>query len=201
MALFTTLAALLTLSFSMTVHSVQGCVTDGSVEPNCTQWSDPEKTFYQPHQYNCSRFWQCSPDFKPCLLECPSISEEMGGGSLSFNTELSVCDWPWNVDCTTTSEPTTPATTTPATTTAGTTTGVVCSYVLEKNMRFPSILYDIAGKTTTATATECQHLCDDYEECVAWTWNGNRQSSCYIKSKIIRKRFQLGAVSGRKVCE
>ena len=72
--------------------------------------------------------------------------------------------------------------------------------MIEENMRYPSALYDIDGKTSTATAGGCQYLCDEYTECVAWTWNGNRRSSCYIKSRVVRRQSQNGAVSGTKVC-
>ena len=96
-----------------------------------------------------------------------------------------MCDWPENVDCTTV-EPTEPA--------------PVCQYEVEKNMRYPSIFFNIDGKTVTETATGCQDLCDSYEECVAWTWNGDWRGSCFIKSKYSGKIFQLGAVSARKVC-
>ena len=71
---------------------------------------------------------------------------------------------------------------------------------MEKNRRYPTIFWDIAGKTETASADKCQELCDSYEECVAYTWNGDRRSSCYLKSKVVAKIFQLGAVSGKKVC-
>merc|ERR1711892_285468 len=126
-----------------------------------------ETPLYQPHEYDCSLFWQCTPDGGACLQECPAISEEQGGGRLSFNPEISVCDWPENVDCTTV-EPTEPP--------------PVCQYEVEKNMRYPSIFFNIDGKTVTETATGCQDLCGSYEECVAWTWNGDWRGSCFIKS-------------------
>ena len=72
--------------------------------------------------------------------------------------------------------------------------------MIEENMRYPSALYDIDGKTSTATAGGCQALCDAYPQCVAWTWNGDRKSSCFIKSMVVRRQSQNGAVSGTKVC-
>merc|ERR1711936_876300 len=151
------LASLLTISVHI-LGTYQVCITDGSIQPDCTQWTDPEIPYYQPHQYNCSRFWQCMSDLTPCMMECPPMSDDLGGGSLYFNTQLNVCDWPWNVDCTTTT-------------------------------------------TTTAPAEQCQARCDSYSECVAWTWNGDWSGSCYIKSSIRRKWFQLGVVSGVKICQ
>ena len=53
-------------------------------------------------------------------MECAPMAElENWGGNLLFNSEISVCDWPWNVDCKATLKPaetTTPATTAPTTT-------------------------------------------------------------------------------------
>merc|ERR1712123_106632 len=73
-------------------------MSDGSTPPDCSH--DPETPLYQPHEYDCSLFWQCTPDGRACLQECPAISEEQGGGRLSFNPEISVCDWPEYVDWT-----------------------------------------------------------------------------------------------------
>ena len=50
---------------------------------------------------DCSRFWECEPTFGHCLNECSSMGEE---GLLYFNPNLNVCDWPWNVNCTMSSE-------------------------------------------------------------------------------------------------
>merc|ERR1712106_781047 len=136
MSTLSTTSTLLLLALSG-ASSTQSCMSDGSTPPDCSH--DPETPLYQPHQYDCSLFWQCTPDGRACLQECPAISEEQGGGRLSFNPEISVCDWPENVDCTT-AEP-------------------------------------------TETAPGCQDLCDSYEECVAWTWNGDWRGSCFIKSK------------------
>eukprot|EP00090_Calanus_glacialis_P023972 TRINITY_DN37191_c0_g1_i1.p1 TRINITY_DN37191_c0_g1~~TRINITY_DN37191_c0_g1_i1.p1 ORF type:complete len:196 (+),score=48.99 TRINITY_DN37191_c0_g1_i1:46-633(+) len=195
MTTYYTVSALLILALGVSSQR-QSCRADGSTPPDCSQWQDPEHPLYQPHQYNCSLFWQCTPDSRPCLLECPAISEEMGGGSLSFNPELSVCDWPFNVDCTTV----VPTEAPPATTTTATPTPA-CSYVVEKNTRYPSIFFNIDGKTKTETASGCQDLCDSYSECVAWTWNGDWRGSCFIKSKVTGEMFQIGAVSARKVCQ
>merc|ERR1712106_1301254 len=140
MSILSTASTLLLLALTG-ASSTQSCMSDGSTPPDC--FHDPETPLYQPHQYDCSLFWQCTPDGRACLQECPAISEEQGGGRLFFNTD---------------------------------------------------------GKTVTETATGCQDLCDSYEECVAWTWNGDWRGSCFIKSKYSGKIFQLGAVSAKKVC-
>merc|ERR1711875_153111 len=51
--------------------SASQCRDDGSTPPDCQHWQDPEQPLYQPHQYNCSLFWQCTPDSRACLHECP----------------------------------------------------------------------------------------------------------------------------------
>ena len=127
-------------------------------------------------------FWQCTPDSRACLHECPPYE----GGILSFNPELSVCDWPENVDCTTV-VPTQP--------------GPLCWYEVERSKRFPSLFFNIGDKTVTDTAQGCQDRCDESEECVAFTWNGDWAGSCFIKSRVTMEMFQIGAVSGKKVCQ
>merc|ERR1739844_599417 len=74
------------------------CEGDGSEAPVCDDWvNSAGQPFYFPHQSNCSKFWMCGPNLTPCLFECPPMS---GGGSLYFNAQLNVCDWPDNVECT-----------------------------------------------------------------------------------------------------
>merc|ERR1711892_205569 len=70
------------------------CQIDGSEVPVCDG-----STLFFSHQTDCGKFWECGPDLKPCLFECPPISEDIGGGTLFFNIELTTCDWPQNVDC------------------------------------------------------------------------------------------------------
>merc|ERR1711892_595334 len=70
------------------------CQVDGSEVPICDG-----STLFFSHQIDCGKFWECGPDLKPCLFECPPISEDIGGGTLFFNIELTTCDWPQNVDC------------------------------------------------------------------------------------------------------
>merc|ERR1711881_460187 len=70
------------------------CQVDGSEEPVC----DGSVIFFA-HKSDCGKFWECGADLKPCLFECPPISEDIGGGTLYFNPEIAACDWPVNVDC------------------------------------------------------------------------------------------------------
>merc|ERR1711892_490283 len=70
------------------------CQVDGSEVPVCDG-----STLFFSHQIDCGKFWECGPDLKPCLFDCPPISEDIGGGTLFFNIELTTCDWPQNVDC------------------------------------------------------------------------------------------------------
>merc|ERR1711892_1048020 len=68
------------------------CQVDGSEVPVCDG-----STLFFSHQIDCGKFWECGPDLKPCLFDCPPISEDIGGGTLFFNIELTTCDWPQNV--------------------------------------------------------------------------------------------------------
>merc|ERR1712183_1053402 len=89
---------LLVLSLTSLCSSAPGgnpnCQADGSEEPVC----DGSGIFFS-HQFDCGKFWECGPDFKPCLFECPPIAENVGGGTLHFNQEIATCDWPDNVEC------------------------------------------------------------------------------------------------------
>ena len=44
-----------------------------------------------PHETECNKFYQCSFGHRWEDQECPE--------GLYFNPEISVCDWPENVDC------------------------------------------------------------------------------------------------------
>merc|ERR1711915_956699 len=134
------------------------CLSNDSSPPDCSQWNSQEPSLF-PHESDCSFFWQCTPSLTPCLLECPP--------GLYFNPALLVCDWPGNVKCPEV-EPTIPP--------------VTCTYDVIKNMRIPVIQDNIGGKTQTSSADECSKRCDANEKCVAWTWNGDRNDSCLIKS-------------------
>merc|ERR1711936_214209 len=71
------------------------CQVDGSREPVCDGSWPP----YFPHESDCGKYWECGADLQPCLFDCPAISEDIGGGTLLFNTVKQACDWPVTVDC------------------------------------------------------------------------------------------------------
>merc|ERR1712123_39717 len=89
------------------------CQVDGSEVPVCDG-----STLFFSHQIDCGKFWECGPDLKPCLFECPPISEDIGGGILFFNIELTTCYWPQNVATTEASTDATTVVVTDATTEA-----------------------------------------------------------------------------------
>jgi len=109
--------------------SHEGCVEyDGSLVPDCGEFLQNDKTsYYHVHEYNCSRFWECSPQ-GACLTSCAPCNVEMCGNydGLVFDCRYQypvgpVCDFPDNVNCTngySTSNrvPTTTTTTTTTTT-------------------------------------------------------------------------------------
>merc|ERR1712008_640877 len=64
MSILSTTYTLLLLALSG-ASSTQSCMSDGSTPPDCSH--DPEISLYQPHEYDCSLFWQCTPDGRACL--------------------------------------------------------------------------------------------------------------------------------------
>jgi len=80
---------------------------DGSLIPDCLFFLNNYTSFYHVHEYNCSRFWECSPQ-GPCLFECADCGDSsqcQGYEGLSFDCryqypEGPVCDWPTTVNCT-----------------------------------------------------------------------------------------------------
>merc|ERR1712106_212837 len=58
MSTLSTTSTLLLLALSG-ASSTQSCMSDGSTPPDCSH--DPETPLYQPHEYDCSLFWQCTP--------------------------------------------------------------------------------------------------------------------------------------------
>merc|ERR1711892_220978 len=121
------------------------CQIDGSEVPVCDG-----STLFFSHQTDCGKFWECGPDLKPCLFECPPISEDIGGGTLFFNIELTTCDWPQNVDC---QNVATTEASTDATTEAGTeaTTDTVTDATTEALTDGPT---DAVTDATTEAVTE-----------------------------------------------
>merc|ERR1719427_121739 len=135
------------------VQVYSDCSGDGSMVPNCRDYTNsvpPGVSFYLPHDNNCSRFWECSPNFIVCLFECAPISEDE---SLYFDytkpPELGQCDWPWAVDCTMGGTTTTTTTTTTPTTTASTTTTTTSTTTTTT----PSTTTTTPTTTTTTTPT------------------------------------------------
>jgi len=77
---------------------------DGSLLPNCMYFLNNYTSYYHLHEYNCSRFWECSPE-GPCLNECAPCATCSPYDGLVFDCryefpEGPVCDWPDNVNCT-----------------------------------------------------------------------------------------------------
>merc|ERR1712123_520773 len=160
--------------------TVRGCGEDDSVKPDCRQrpiGTPAGVSFYMPHQFNCSRFWECGPDMVPCLFECPQIDENE---SLYFNPDMSICDWPWNVDCTppTSTFASTPATATTTSMPATTTTASMPSTTTSASI--PSTTTSMPVTTTTASmpaTTTTDSMPTTTEPCSdGWT---QYQSKCY----------------------
>merc|ERR1711915_820277 len=148
---------LLTLSFTSAAPGAGPCNGDGSLEPQCDG-----RRLYFPHEFDCSKFWECGPNRKPCLFQCPPISEDLGGGILLFNTKAQTCDWPVYVDCpepqTTTgvmnNSTTAEATTDTATTDAvahTTTTDVITTNTAAQTTRNGTTIHTATSTTTTST--------------------------------------------------
>merc|ERR1711963_1369431 len=139
------------LSFTSAAPGGGPCNGDGSLEPHCDG-----SQLYFPHEFDCSKFWECGPNLKPCLFQCPPISEDLGGGNLLFNTNAQTCDWPVYVDC---PEPQTTelihnSTTTDATTDVvehTTITDVITTNTAAQTTRNATTIH--TATTTTATAT------------------------------------------------
>merc|ERR1711915_663547 len=143
-----TIFLLLTLSFTSAAPGAGPCNGDGSLEPQCDG-----RRLYFPHEFDCSKFWECGPTRKPCLFQCPPISEDLGGGTLLFNTKAQTCDWPEYVNCPepqTTTELIHNSTTTYSTTDTAT-TDVITTDAAAQTTQNATTIHTAA--TTTATAT------------------------------------------------
>merc|ERR1711915_710879 len=135
---------LLTLSFTSAAPGAGPCNGDGSLEPQCDG-----RRHYFPHEFDCSKFWECGPNRKPCLFQCPPISEDLGGGTLLFNTKAQTCDWPVYVDCPdsqTTTELINNSTTTYSTTTTATAINTIT--VTTSSTSRPSTANPVTKSTT-----------------------------------------------------
>jgi len=165
---------------------------DGSLIPDCGQYElNNQTSYYHIHEYNCSRFWECSPQ-GPCLFECAPCPADsglcLGQEALSFDCRFQgedgpVCDWPVNIECvysspkpTESTTPTTSTTTTSTTSTSTTTPDLGCqsdddceasewcdtSGVI--GVCKPGCRDD-SGCTATSCSTCVDHVCQDPECC------------------------------------
>jgi len=147
-----TIFLLSTLSFTSAAPGAGPCNGDGSLEPHCDG-----SQLYFPHEFDCSKFWECGPNLKPCLFQCPPISEDLGGGTLLFNTKAQTCDWPVYVDCPepqTTTELINNSTTTDATTSTAThttTTDAITTNTAVQTTRNTTTIHTTTTITTAAT--------------------------------------------------
>jgi len=107
------------------------CRGDGSLEPDCKEWWNDQigdAAFYLPHEWDCTKFWECYPHgVGKCLKQCAKSSDTTW---LFFDftqpITMGICGWPYDIDCHIPTMPpqttTTEATTTTATTTTTTST-------------------------------------------------------------------------------
>ena len=82
--------------------------------------------------------------------------------------------------------------------------GDVCGDI-EENIAYydPSLNDGLADKVDTAE--ECRGICQQYEQCVAWTWLKHsdpfHQHSCWTKSMTEKRQVVPGSVSGLRMCK
>jgi len=174
------------------INQNPNCVEyDDSLIPDCGVFIvDDVTSYYHIHEYNCSRFWECSPE-GPCLFECAPCAEDnpqcLGEEALSFDCQYQapvgpVCDWPNVVQCVYSS----PA---PTTTTSTTTPDPGC--ITDEDCLdnewcdtsgFPGICRigcrDDDGCTATSCSTCEDHVCHDPECCVDNDCPGSSCSTC-----------------------
>jgi len=142
---------------------------DGSVVPKCQDYLTPELeglSFYLPHQYNCSKYWECSPNMLICLFECAPISDtELLYFDFTLPPQEGRCDWPYAVECTmggpsttttttqttTTSEPTTIMKTTTTTTAFQPTTIPKTTTMAPSTTQVPTTTSTMTAPTTAST--------------------------------------------------
>merc|ERR1711915_280094 len=143
---------LLTLSFTSAAPGAGPCNGDGSLVPQCDG-----RRLYFPHEFDCSNFLECGPNRKPCLFQCPPISEDLGGGTLLFNSKAQACDWPVYVNCPEpqiTTELINNSTTTDATTSTAThttTTDAITTNTAAQTTRNATTIHTTTTITTGAT--------------------------------------------------
>jgi len=166
------------------------CVAyDDSLLPDCGQYDyNLATSFYHVHEYNCSRFWECSPQ-GPCLFECAPCPADSGlcnnQEALSFDCRYQypvgpVCDWPGNVLCVGSTQRPTTSTTTPD-------PGCITDDDCQDNewcdtSGFPGVCRigcrDDSGCSATSCSTCVEHVCHDPECCGDSDCSGTSCSTC-----------------------
>merc|ERR1719342_1857612 len=134
------------------------CGGDGSVEPDCKEWWNEQigdAAFYLPHEWDCTKFWECYPHgVGKCLKQCAKSSDTTW---LFFDytqpITMGICGWPYDIDCQipTIPQTTTTTTTTVATTTEGTTITTTSPTTSTSTTNAPTT-------TTTTTTTTAQPI-------------------------------------------
>jgi len=142
----------------------QDCGGDGSVEPDCKEWWNEQigdAAFYLPHEWDCTKFWECYPHgVGKCLKQCAKSSDTTW---LFFDytqpITMGICGWPYDIDCqiptipqtTTTVTTTTEATTMTTTTTTATTTSTTSTTTTNAPTTTTTTTTTTAAETTTTT--------------------------------------------------
>merc|ERR1719323_1895294 len=78
---------------------------DGSLILDCDYFLNNYTSYFHVHEYDCSKFWECSPS-GPCLFRCAECDSFFAcpDGYLHFDCRYQypngpVCDWPGNGNC------------------------------------------------------------------------------------------------------
>ena len=101
---------------------------------------------FAPHPYDCSLYYECV-GINPVLMSCP--------GSLEFDIQLNVCNWPELANC----QPKTTSTTTTTTTSTTTTNTVSTTSITEAAEESTT---EAAEESTTEAAEESTSEATDY---------------------------------------
>jgi len=138
------------------------------LEPDCKEWWNEQigdAAFYLPHEWDCTKFWECYPHgVGKCLKQCAKSSDSTW---LFFDytqpITMGICGWPYDIDChiptalpqTTTTTTTTEATTTTTTTKTPTTTTLRPTTTTQKTTttNAPTTTTTQAPTTTTKAPT------------------------------------------------
>merc|ERR1712179_52873 len=152
--LFTMTLLSLALVYARDIRGTACTSDDGSVVPSCYEHLTPELeglSFFLPHQNNCSKYWECSPNMLICLFECAPISDtELLYFDYTLPPQEGRCDWPYAVECTM-GGPTNPPTTTTAPTTFMTQTTTMAPSTSKVPTTTEAPPTTVAPTTTTTT--------------------------------------------------